>query len=272
MSSFPVGTQVVRLASAENGEPQEVSATVVTEDLGDDNRAGVQVTNLDTGATEEMPAYWRGKDDTRDVFTVEDPLPATLGRTSRLATRAYVQPTGTAMKIWERTAYLASPGDALRPLPEWMGNVTKDLERWDDPNTNLPIGDHFTFDTWDRDRAGETEVKFQVFVPGYTERELADLWKNLDVKVHYRFGDMAVGYSTESVNRIGRVGNNVQYGLDLRRFDPFDWQRPRHEVPFRQSDNGYEVPFNFFFSVNGVELRPAPDQEFRGTYIGRNRP
>jgi len=97
-----------------------------------------------------------------------------------------------------------------------------------------------------------------------TDRDDPELWRKLDLRVHYRFrrGGPA---SWRWVSFDRRVGNDARYAVDLRReIDPLGG-RPRTsaadcpDVPLRVTADGsyVETEIEYFFSVNGAELRPA---------------
>lgn len=157
---------------------------------------------------------------------------------------------------------------AARPVPAWMGNTTVHIAR--EPSDHARGAEGFTFGTWARQRAAVTTFNFEVWAPGFTDRQNPDLWRQLDVKVHYRYNGTG-DYQTSYVNNTGRSGENAVYSLDLRKtLDPWSDadgisqavpRAPATEVP-----GGHMATVDFFFSVNGKELRPASGGNYTGTF------
>ncbi|MBA3459787.1 MAG: hypothetical protein H0T46_07490 [Deltaproteobacteria bacterium] len=157
--------------------------------------------------------------------------------------------------------------DALVP-PQWMGEVRTLITRdTSDPcQGGVPAQQGFSFDTWARQRAAIANGCFEVYQPGLTDRDDPDLWQKLDVKLHWRYvGQQA--WQTTHVNFDRRIGNNARYRFGLRDVDPF---RPYHcpEVtPTTTADGMYsQIRFEYYLSVNGGQLRPAPGGAYAGTF------
>jgi hypothetical protein len=172
---------------------------------------------------------------------------------------------------------------ALAPsksAPHWLGNVlyvssrqTRDGRACEADRRPLQNAT-FSFDTWTRQRAATTELSFQVWKPGTTDWDNPSTWRELDVQAHVRFRANAP-FCTVYVPIEGRVGNDVRYALDVRPLDPFlrygSYPTRRDECPdvdvHPASNGGYaEATMKVYFTVNGVELRPAPGQVFRGSF------
>lgn len=161
-----------------------------------------------------------------------------------------------------------------RVIPGWMGNTAVCIHR--DPNGRPTAGDRFTFDTWARQRASTAQFQFDVWAEGTTDRDNPDLWRELDVQVHYRYGDQGE-YKTDYINFDRRNGNDARYSLELRKFDP--WSRdtnsghPSSDIPISEVKNeqgrvvGHQAQMQFFITVNGKELRPSDGRDFEGTYV-----
>jgi hypothetical protein len=88
--------------------------------------------------------------------------------------------------------------------------------------------------------------------------------------MHHRFGDSGE-FSWRYVDLDRRVGNDARYAAWLRKVDPFGGNTITDEascpkVPLTKTADGLYVStqMQFYFSVNGVELRP----EGGGTYTG----
>lgn len=124
---------------------------------------------------------------------------------------------------------LRSVGDdpaVCHPEPGWMGDYAVKLSRdTDGARTGaVAIGaDGFTYGTWARQRAATTNLCFEVWKASVTDWDKPDLWRQLDVRVHWR---VAGGpWSWAWVDLDGRVGHNARYAFDVRGIDPF---RPCH--------------------------------------------
>jgi hypothetical protein len=155
--------------------------------------------------------------------------------------------------------------DASTP-PQWVGNMTTLLTR--DTTGDIcggGVAQHgFNFDTWVRERAAYTNLCFQVYQPGMTDRDDPELWQKLDVTVRYR-GEGQLSWRSRAVNFDRRVGNDARYAMNWRELDPF---RPYHcpDVPTSPTPDGMytQARLEYYVVVNGYELRPVPG----GTYSG----
>lgn len=157
--------------------------------------------------------------------------------------------------------------DALVP-PQWMGNVQTLIVRdASDPcDGGLGAQQGFSFDTWARQRAWHTNLCFQVYQPGLTDRDDPDLWQKLDAQLHWRFAGQQA-WQTTPVNLDRRVGNNARYKFNFRDVDPF---RSYHcpEVASSPDPSGQyaQIRLEYYLTVNGGELRPAPGGAYAGTF------
>ena len=142
------------------------------------------------------------------------------------------------------------------------------------------LGTGFTYDTWTRERAAIREVYFQVWKQGVTDFDNANLWKQLDVEIHSRIGgsgDFTMAY----VSFDTREGNNARYAVDLRTLDPLAGpgggngsqltdksQCPTFPVTYEGTgaQQMIDADVQVYFTVNGVELRPADGTVFHGKY------
>jgi hypothetical protein len=166
---------------------------------------------------------------------------------------------------------LESSTDALG-APAWIGEAkyaitratcnasvcASDLRPWTAP---------FHFDSWAQQRAAITRGYFEVWQPGVTDFDNPNLWRELDVRVHYRF-DPNGPFEQRYVDFLERAGNNARYAFSLRDFYPFPNGGACPTVPFRlgPDERTYEAELELYVSVNGAELRPAPNATFRGLY------
>jgi hypothetical protein len=156
--------------------------------------------------------------------------------------------------------------------PGWMGNLVVKISPGGGSACDgaEPLGEGgFRFDTWARERADRTNLCFEVWLRGTTDRDNPDLWRQLDVQVHYRFAPGA--FTTDYVSLDGRVGNNARYAVDLRPLDPF---RPNHcpGVPTSfvgsGADRNIQARLELHFTANGAELRPGgPGTLFQGGFF-----
>ncbi len=157
------------------------------------------------------------------------------------------------------------------PAPTWMGNVTAVLSRGASRRCEgaTAFGSTLAFGTWARQRAAITDLCFEVYQPGLTDRDNPDLWRQLDVKVEARYRGASQG-TTMFLPIIDRVGNNARYAVDLRAFDPFIWGRCLNGVPTTTvEENGQamlQATAELVLTVNGHPLRPQGGDAFRVVY------
>lgn len=159
--------------------------------------------------------------------------------------------------------------------PEWMGNVTASLSRGGSRRCDgaTGFGSQLSYGSWARQRAAITDLCFEVYEPSLTDDDgtwsRGDLWQKLDVKVHHRF-DPAQPFVTDYVSVAGRVGNNAQYAVDLRAFDPFMWGRCTTGIPLsttNEVDGAHlQATLEVYFTVNGEDLRPDGRDAFHIVY------
>jgi hypothetical protein len=169
-----------------------------------------------------------------------------------------------------------APSDA----PGWLGNAQFAIDRatcnggvcsdaWH------PLDGGFIYGTWARQRAALRVAGFEVWKSGITDFDNGNLWRQLDAQVRYRFVGEAA-YRSEYVNFDKRWGNNAHYQFDLRAHDPFEWPaganiHVKADCPtfvLRKDSSGQlvQADMEFYFVVNGSELRAANGQPFRGGY------
>lgn len=153
----------------------------------------------------------------------------------------------------------------------WAGLTSVTIERYSsDPcnNGRNALGDDpIVYEEWARTRAAIRNVCFEVWKPGVTDWDNPDYWRQLDVKVHYRFGTNGP-FTSEYVNAIDRRGNNRRYAWSFAN-DPLvvTGSVATIGVPFeiKSEHNGYAyvaAPMQFYFTVNGQTLKAPSNQPF----------
>ena len=176
----------------------------------------------------------------------------------------------TGCTAWD-SAYGANYTFAIEAPPAWMGLATDLLTR--DTSSHCGGADAaqgFAFDTWARSQAAITNLCFQVYQPGLTDTDGADLWQQLDARLHWRLvaGAASTPWTTTPIGLDARVGNNAQYALSWRDLDPF---RPYHcpeLAPEATPDGQYvQIGIEYYVDVNGGELRPEPGAAYAGTFV-----
>ena len=162
--------------------------------------------------------------------------------------------------------------------PGWVGNVRHVISRQTcngpcESDLRATAGE-ILYGTWARQRAAIRSIYFEVWKDGVTNWDNPDLWKQLAVQVHSRVGGTGA-FSKAYVTFDRRTGNNARYGIDLRALDPiagdFTIQNaadcPSFPLSAPASNGGQyvETTLELYFTVNGVELRPAGG----GTFVVR---
>ncbi|HVY49362.1 MAG TPA: DUF6209 family protein [Minicystis sp.] len=130
-----------------------------------------------------------------------------------------------------------------------------------------PLAQGFSYDTWARQRAAIAGVYFDVWQEGVTDWDDPDLWRELDVEVHYRFAD-ADPFTTAYVDFDERVNHDARYAWPLHGVDPF--AAPGcPDVPMTPTSDGQYVTttMQFYFTVNGVALRPWGADTYSGQFV-----
>jgi hypothetical protein len=184
--------------------------------------------------------------------------------------------------VWGCSAYDSDYGKnfhfAVAPAanePGWIGNARYVMAR---QTCNGPCDGDFRdasaeilYDTWSRQRAAIRELYFEVWKDGVTDHDDGELWKKLDVQVHSRVAGTSA-WQTAYVSFDRRVGNNARYGLDLTSLDPIVGlvriEDPSKCPSFPLVKNGgyVDATVELYFTVNGVELRPAGGGAFHVRY------
>jgi hypothetical protein len=160
--------------------------------------------------------------------------------------------------------------------PGWMGNVASVISRATCDGKGCDSDRHelegFSFDTWARQRAAIAAAYFDVWKEGVTDWDNPDLWKQLDVQVHYRFAGTSA-WATAYVPFERRVNHDARYAAPLRAIDPLrgNTRTKKDECPAgaltKSADGQYvQLGVELYFTVNGVELRPAAGGAWHGTF------
>lgn len=129
----------------------------------------------------------------------------------------------------------------------------------------------WSYDTYARQRAAIRAVFFEVWKEGVTDRENPSLWRDLDVRIYYRLRPRD-HFAYRHVNLDRRVGNNARYRFDLATLDPMpDAPAPSDRCPAAEltpsPDGAYvNARVEYYFTVNGVALRPSAGGQFLGSY------
>ena len=161
--------------------------------------------------------------------------------------------------------------------PGWVGNGARVIDRWTCSagpcdQSRVSLEEEFTFGTWARQRATIAGLYFDVWEEGVTDWKNPDLWKEVDVQLHYRFAGQAA-FSARYVDFFQNVGNDARYELRLRSIDPFyampsvvaEESCPAAELSVTPDGQYVSTEVEYFFTADGVELRP----EGGGTFVGR---
>ncbi|HEY3447646.1 MAG TPA: DUF6209 family protein [Myxococcales bacterium] len=150
----------------------------------------------------------------------------------------------------------------------WIGNADLAISRGGaGPCDGAALGDGFTYDTWTRQRAAYRNLCFQVWKQGTTDFANPNLWQQIDVQVHFRYGP-DLPWQTAYVPSFDRVGNNARYKLDLGSLDPFRSYYCTQEPYAKSADGQYDqASMEFFVVANGVPLKKADGSNFTGTYL-----
>lgn len=171
------------------------------------------------------------------------------------------------LAIGEAPSVCTKAPSETKPAVGWMGNAVVAISRdGGGACDGAAMTEGFTYDTWTRQRATRRNVCFEVWEQGVTDWNNPDLWRQVDVQVHFRFGASET-WQSAYVSMLDRTGNNARYALDLSTLDPF---RPHHctTEPFTTSANGQydEASMEFYFTANGSTLQAQGSAPYRGTY------
>lgn len=161
--------------------------------------------------------------------------------------------------------------------PDWMGDAAVVISRATCDGRGCdgdrrPLDPPWRYDTWARQRAAIRAVTFDVWEPGVTDFDNADLWRRLDVKVYFRYRANAP-FAWRYVPFERRVGNNARFQIDLRGLDPMSDSPvpitacPDADLTAEPDGATVRATMEYYVTVNGVALRPAAGGAFRGEYI-----
>lgn len=152
--------------------------------------------------------------------------------------------------------------------PAWIGNPAVKFERGNSHPCSgaRAIEDSdkaFTYEGWARQRAVVRSFCFEVWEPGVTDWDNPNLWKDLDVQIHYRrTGDSH--FWTEHVSLSDWTGNNARYGFDLGALDAFGW--PNCPSAVIVDDHSAVVELKFYVTVNDQTMTGFHGEPFVGRY------
>jgi hypothetical protein len=185
---------------------------------------------------------------------------------------------------WGCRAYESRHGENYRiavdddpRAPAWLGNAASVIDRMtcDGPcdHSRRALAEGFTHGTYARQRAAIRAIYFDVWKPGVTDFDNPELWKQLDVQVHYRFRNSGP-FSTKPVRFFRRVGNDARYELPMADIDPLAGPYRREDpsqcpdADLYPSGDGVYVGslVEFYFTVNGVVLRRGDNASFIGSF------
>jgi len=204
----------------------------------------------------------------RDV-SVRDGAPTIpVSVTARRVVVWFENTSASGCQAWDSNFGANYTFDAMVP-PQFIGNIGTLLVR-DAPDPcdgRASARSGFAFDTLARQRDGITNLCFEVYQPGMTDRDDPDLWQKLDVEIAWRVAGQ-LAFQRTYVNFDRRVGNNARYKISWRDLDPF---RPFHcpeQKPVPVPGGMYEqLVLEYIVVVNGGEVRPEPGAAFGGTFI-----
>ncbi|MBS1118378.1 MAG: hypothetical protein H6Q90_606 [Deltaproteobacteria bacterium] len=203
----------------------------------------------------------------RDVSVRDAAATLAVPATARGVTLWFENTSTSGCQTWDSNLGQNYHFNTLTP-PQWMGEVRNLITRdGDDACDGGGLATlSFNFGTWARQRAFHTNLCFQVYEPGLTDRDDPDLWQALDVSLHYRFVGQTA-WTTLPVNFDRRTGNNARYRMSWRELDPFRTYHCPEVAPHPSQDGMYaEVQLEYYIVVNGGELRPAPGAAFAATF------
>ena len=172
---------------------------------------------------------------------------------------------------------LRDDGKADDGMVLWAGLTSQTFSRYaPDPcnDGRTELVDVVHYDDYVRQRATIRNVCFEVWSPGITDWENPDFWRQLDVQVHYRFGDGA--YQHAYVNSIDRRGNNRRYAWSVSfGFDPFGHstslasiQAPLTILSETETSAFVQADLDFYFTVNGRVLNTNANRDFAVEFTG----
>ena len=204
----------------------------------------------------------------RDVSVRSGTATLSVPSDARGVTLWFENTSSSGCQAWDSNMGANYWFDALVP-PQWIGNAQTLITRdGSDPcDGGGSLASIWRFDTWARQRAGISNLCFEVYQPGLTDRDDPDLWQKLDVNLVWRY----TGQTTWTTTPVGfdrRVGNNARYAFTWRTLDPFRTYHCPDVAPTPTADGQYtQLDVEYYLTVNGGQLRPAPGAAFAGSYL-----
>lgn len=162
--------------------------------------------------------------------------------------------------------------------PLWAGLTSYTIERYTsdpcDDGRNALGDDPLIYDEWARERAGVRNLCFEVWKPGVTDTDDPNFWRELDVRVHYRFGNGEEHWAY--VPSIDRRGHNRRYAWALDyALDPFlttpsvaTAKVPIHIISESDGWAYVQADLEVYFTVNGQILNSPSNHPFTIRYQG----
>lgn len=165
-------------------------------------------------------------------------------------------------------------------LPGWVGNAAFVISRQTCAagpcdRDRVPLDNGFTYETFARQRAAIRAIYFDVWKQGVTDFDNPDLWKQLDVQVHFR-ARKSGPFQSRYVSVFGRVGNDARYQLPMAVIDPLagSFRRtdpaecPDADLAVAGEPDGPYVTttVEYYFTINGLPLRRADGSNFVGRF------
>jgi hypothetical protein len=160
--------------------------------------------------------------------------------------------------------------------PGWVGGGTTVVDRGAcggepcTPGAGVPLEKGFGFGDWARQRAELAQGRFEVWKQGVTDHYNPDLWKQLDVQMHYRYGQTGA-FASAYVKSDKQVGNNARFTFDLRSYDrlylPTNITKKEQcpAVPLQIAGADVQAELQYYFTVNGARY-PQGTEVFHGFY------
>ncbi|MDX2090481.1 MAG: DUF6209 family protein [Kofleriaceae bacterium] len=207
------------------------------------------------------------------LVSVRDSSPALAVPTDARSVTLWFENTAIpGCQAWDSNFGANYTFETLR-APQWIGEarslITRDTS--DRCDGGVPAQTGFSFDTWARQRAATSNVCFQVYEPGVTDRDDPALWQKLDAQLHYKFvGATSSEWRRSPVAFDRRRGNNARYAFDWRALDPlrsYHCPEVTPAITAQPDGNRAEVRLEYYVTVNGSELRPEPGAAFAGVFV-----
>jgi hypothetical protein len=125
----------------------------------------------------------------------------------------------------------------------------------------VELEEGFYFDD-DARRYPRTNTCLQVWKPGVTDTDNAELWKQLDVRMYYRIGDLP--WQMRWFDFVDRTGDNARFAFDVQQFDPLVGSCPNVQPEF--DGERVWVEGEFYFTVNSVVVQPRDKTNHRAVW------